>query len=105
MRTKFKAALGSLLISGALAGAAVMPAASNAHGENGPLCWGNVPGGAAMTGSYGALWGYLGYGEPFRVLATYLIGDVFLSQGHSASSNRVDYVVYTNDLRCDHPPF
>jgi len=106
MRTKFKAAVGSLLITGVLAGAAVMPASSSAHGNTGPLCWGNEPSGILMMTSpgVGGAFGWLNYGEPFRIKETIVLGGDFYSLGHSASSYPADYWVLTGALRCDRPP-
>lgn len=106
MKLKFKAAVGSLLVSGMLAGAAVMPAAAGAHGNTGPLCWGNEQPGTVMMNQPGpgGAWGLLYYGESFRIKQTIIVGGDFFSQGHSASSYPADYWVYTPDLRCDRPP-
>lgn len=104
MKLKFKAAVGSLLVSGALAGAAVMPVAAGAHGNTGPLCYGNEPSGVPMTGNAGGTqWGglLLGYNEAFRIKETILVGGIeFWSYGHSASSYPTDYWVFTPALRC-----
>ncbi|MBF6620520.1 MAG: hypothetical protein ITG02_09860 [Patulibacter sp.] len=101
MRTKFRAAIASMLVAMVAAGAAVMPSAASAHAETGPLCYGNelytylspAPGG--MNGVMS-----LYYGEPFRIKQTIIFGGDFYSLGHSASSNQVDYWVYTPHLRC-----
>lgn len=99
---KLRAAVGSLLVGAAVAGAAVVPSSSAAHGSSGPLCWGNVNPAALMLNDYAYTWLY--YGEAFRIQSTYLVNGTFKSWGHSASSSPVDYEVNTNDLRCDHPP-
>lgn len=107
MKMKFKAAVGSLLISAAVAGAAVMPAAAGAHGNTGPLCWGNDQYGSALStnpGGTGWIGISLGYGEAFRIKETIVFGGQFWSFGHSASTYPADYWVLTPTLRCDHPP-
>jgi hypothetical protein len=102
MKMKFRAAVGSMLVSAAVVGAAVAPATSSAHGNNGPLCYGNDPSGLPMS-SMGPGLGpnlYLNYNEAFRIKETVLAGDEFYSLGHSASSYPVDYWVLTPGLRC-----
>lgn len=104
MTTKFKAAVGSLLISAAVAGAAMVPAAAGAHGNTGPLCWANenytVMSSSPGIGGAAILW----YGEAFRIKETIVFGGTFYSFGHSASTYPTDYWVTTGSLRCDHPP-
>lgn len=103
MKVKLKAAVGSLLVGGVLAGAAVMPASSSAHGNTGPLCYGNDPFGVPMTGAAGG-GGWQGhmlaYNEAFRIKETVVFAGQFWSLGHSASSYPTDYWVLTPDLRC-----
>lgn len=106
MKTKLRAAVGSLLVSAAVAGAAVMPAASSAHGNTGPLCWENENYTMMMYtyGGVGGAWGYLNYGEAFRIKETIVFAGEFWSLGHSAATYPADYWVSTGTLRCDHPP-
>lgn len=101
MKTKFRAAIGSLLISGILAGAAVMPSTASAHGNTGPLCYGNDnPYGWLTLAPQGTPVMYFIYGEAFRIKETIVFGGEFWSLGHSASSYPTDYWVYTPSLRC-----
>lgn len=102
---KLRAAVGSLLVGAAVAGAAVVPAASGAHGNTGPLCWGNEnPYGWLVASPNGTPVAYFWYGEAFRIKETKVVAGEFWSLGHSASSYPTDYWVYTPTLRCDHPP-
>lgn len=101
MKLKFKAAVGSLLVSGVLAGAAVMPAGASAHGNTGPLCYGNEsPYTYLLYSPTGSISGFLNYGEAFRIKETIVVGGVFFSLGHSAGSYPTDHWVYTQALRC-----
>lgn len=104
MKAKFRAAVGSLLVSAAVAGAAVMPAASGAHGNTGPLCYGNDPSGVGMGPTPGGAWApvmFLNYNEAFRIKETILwAGLEFWSLGHSSSSYPTDYWLFTPGLRC-----
>ncbi|MFA4926994.1 MAG: hypothetical protein WC558_00650 [Patulibacter sp.] len=101
MRTKLKAAIGSLLISGVLAGAAVMPSAASAHGNTGPLCYGNEnPYGWLVSAPNAGAVAYFYYNEAFRIKETIVVAGEFWSLGHSASSYPTDYWVYTPSLRC-----
>lgn len=103
MKLKFKAAVGSLLISGALAGAAVMPTASSAHPETGPLCYGYYSTtpmwryNSAGQPEFGTLW----QNQPFRIFVTQILSDGnFWSLGHSSTTNQEDFWVRTQHLRC-----
>lgn len=104
MKMKFKAAVGSLLVSGVLAGGAVMPAAAGAHGSTGPLCYGYYS--STPMYNFGVnpyyIWGYLAQGEAFRISHTFYneIEGQWWSLGHSTSSYPADYTVRTNHLRC-----
>ncbi|MFA4926993.1 MAG: hypothetical protein WC558_00645 [Patulibacter sp.] len=94
MRTKFKAAVGSLLISGVLAGAAVMPATSQAA-VPGQVC--HVHSFAApapvldFTGTSGVLY-YLGAGAGFRIAA--YNGNYYLGNGNGQPQG----LIYRTDL-------
>lgn len=102
MKLKSKAAVGSLLVSGALAGAAVMPPASHAHGNTGPLCYGNETYSVMMWSPAGVVAGpALYYNEAFRIKETVVGPDgQFYSLGHSTGTYPVDYWVWTPSLRC-----
>lgn len=101
MKLKLKAAVGSLLISGALAGAAGMPAAAGAHGNTGPLCYGNEAPFTILSSTPGiGANATLAYGEAFRIQQTVVIDGTFFSFGHSAGTYPADYWVFTSHLRC-----
>lgn len=99
---RFRAAVGSMLVGGVLAGAAVMPAAAGAHGNTGPLCYGNEDPYGYMAYAEGGIPPSvpLYYNEPFRIKKTIVFAGGFWSLGHSASTYPTDHWVYTPSLRC-----
>lgn len=104
MKMKLRAAVGSLLISAAVAGAVVMPAASSAHGNTGPLCWVNDSYAYMLVTAGGTAFDIIFQGEPFRIKETIVLGGDFWSYGHSARTYPNDFWLATPVLRCDHPP-
>lgn len=100
MRTKFRAAIASMLVAMVAAGAAVMPATSSAHGNTGPLCHVNELYTGLMLNPAGPVIGYLVHNEPFRIKETVVFEGHFYSLGHGASTYPADYWVYTPHLRC-----
>ena len=78
------------------------PAAAGAHGNTGPLCYGNESYTFGLLVPAGGITGdALYYNEPFRIKQTVVGPDnQFYSLGHSAASYPRDYWVYTPHLRC-----
>lgn len=97
LRLVAAAALSSLLLATAVA----VPAGAHERGV-GFLCYGNYSNIAMyIDGPPGSNPGWaLQYGEGFRGHQTVLVGGVFWSYGHSASSYPYDYWLRTDRLRC-----
>ncbi len=102
MKARIRAAAGAAIISMALGGAVVMPATAGAHGNTGPLCYGNETYTLGYASPAGMISGdVLYYNEAFRIKQTVVGPDnQFYSLGHSAASYPRDWWVYTPHLRC-----
>lgn len=93
MKTKIRAAVGSLLVTAVAAGAAVVPASSQAA-QPGQVChvhsWA-APAPVLSTGTAGVLY-YLGAGAGFRIAA--YDGNYYLGNG----SGKPQGLIYRADL-------